>query len=90
MRGFRGKGRDILTKQLQAKLRVCASCEWIFKSDGSCPQCGFASYGAHWVYRRKAYKFSETQEPWKIIKRFQHERKLNVLIEKSKREVDCE
>lgn len=29
-----------------------------------CPKCGFASYGAHWVYGPKCYRFKRTQEPW--------------------------
>jgi hypothetical protein len=56
-------------KQLQAKLRVCASCEWVFlrtdKTDHEgCPKCGFAHYGARFVYGDKAYRYAKTQEPW--------------------------
>lgn len=49
-----------------ANLRVCASCEWIFKLSEykSCPKCGFAHYGAYYVYGDRCYKFSKTQEPW--------------------------
>ena len=50
-----------------AELRVCASCEWVFKNSESpegCPKCGFGSYGARYVYGKKAYKYEETQEPW--------------------------
>lgn len=56
-------------KQKDAKLRVCASCEWIFtdkrhpKTDG-CPKCGFAHYGARYVYGDKAYRYAITQGPW--------------------------
>ena len=52
-----------------APLRVCVSCEWIFKSDTviewtSCPKCGFGHYGARFVYGKKAYRYAVTQEPW--------------------------
>lgn len=49
-----------------ARLRVCASCEWIFKlSQASCcPKCGFAHYGARYVYGNRAYRYEQTQEPW--------------------------
>ena len=50
---------------LSAKLRVCASCEWIFKGETSCPKCGFASYGARYVYGNACYKYVMTQQPWK-------------------------
>lgn len=50
----------------KADLRVCASCEWIFKRSEytACPKCGFAHYGARYVYGNKAYQFARTQEPW--------------------------
>ena len=49
-----------------AKLRVCASCEWIFKGGKytSCPKCGFAHYGARYVYGDVCYRFAKTQQPW--------------------------
>lgn len=49
-----------------ANLRVCARCEWIFKLSEfqACPKCGFAHYGAFYVYGAKCYKFAKTQEPW--------------------------
>jgi hypothetical protein len=54
--------------KLRAKLRVCASCEWIFSiSDakkGDCPKCGFGHYGARYVYGNKCYRYKRTQEPW--------------------------
>ena len=55
--------------QQRADLRTCASCEWIFHlvdSDehGGCPKCGFATYGARFVYGAKAYRYAKTQEPW--------------------------
>ena len=58
-----------LSPQQRAKLRVCASCEWVFLIEnadehGGCPMCGFAHYGARFVYGDKAYKFAENQEPW--------------------------
>ncbi len=53
-----------------ARLRVCASCEWVFTLDnqhpqfGGCPKCGFGHYGARHVYGNQAYRFAETQAPW--------------------------
>lgn len=53
-----------------ADLRTCASCEWIFSAsannkDGrACPKCGFGSYGAHYCYHSKAYRYAKTQKPW--------------------------
>lgn len=52
---------------MKSKLRVCASCEWIFQETEdvkSCPKCGFGHYGARYVYGNKAYKYQHTQEPW--------------------------
>ena len=54
-------------KQKDAKLRVCASCEWVFvKPDDfeGCPKCGFGHYGARYVYGNKAYRYLKTQKPW--------------------------
>ena len=53
-------------KQKDANLRVCASCEWVFlrTESSSCPKCGFAHYGARFVYGDKAYRYAKTQEPW--------------------------
>jgi len=50
--------------QQRAKLRVCASCEWIFEGDMACPKCDFGSYGARYVYGNKAYRYKLTQRPW--------------------------
>jgi hypothetical protein len=50
--------------QQRASLRVCASCEWIFKGNIECPKCGFGSYGARHVYGDKCYKYSVSQLPW--------------------------
>ena len=51
---------------MRAKLRVCASCEWIYSGEpmGECPKCGFGSYSAHYVYGRDAYRHAVTQNPW--------------------------
>jgi hypothetical protein len=66
-----------------ANLRVCASCEWIFKySDYStCPKCDFAHYSAFYVYRRNAYRYEKTQIPWKQKKMFYYESILDKEIE---------
>ena len=48
----------------KANLRVCASCEWVYRGDCDCPQCGFGSYGARWVYKDRCYRYAKTQEPW--------------------------
>jgi len=62
----------------RAKLFVCASCEWIFKtSRNGCPKCGFAYYGAHFCYGNKAYRYFKTQQPWKDKRLFELEVKLN-------------
>ena len=50
-----------------ADLRICASCEWIWKisiNGKGCPKCGFGSYGAHWVLGDNCYKYAKTQKPW--------------------------
>jgi predicted RNA-binding Zn-ribbon protein involved in translation (DUF1610 family) len=53
----------------KAKLRVCASCKWIFKQEGpeviACPKCGFGHYSAHNVYGKQAYRYAVTQKPWR-------------------------
>ena len=58
-----------------AKLRVCASCEWVFHINlhQMCPKCGFGHYGAHYVYGKKAYKYFYTQDPWLRKKLNYHE-----------------
>ena len=66
--------------QKTATLRVCGSCEWIFRGKISCPRCSFGSYGARFVYGDKCYKYEYTQEPylnnkltryrWALIKRY--------------------
>lgn len=52
-----------------AVLRVCASCEWIYKLETkteikNCPKCGFSSYSAYSVFGNKAYRIYLTQERW--------------------------
>lgn len=49
---------------MTAKLRVCASCEWIFNTGVECPKCQFGSYGAHSVYGNNAYRYAKIQKPW--------------------------
>ncbi len=61
---------------IKAKLRTCASCEWIYTLKASsvgvygsvvlvnCPKCKFSSYGARYVYGDKCYEYAKTQEPW--------------------------
>jgi len=58
--------------QQRAKLRVCASCEWLYNGNRDCPVCGFASYGARFAYGDICYKYKRTQKPWedKRIARF--------------------
>lgn len=84
------------SKQQLANLRVCASCEWIYRlsdplpqeklddhfTQGDCPQCRFASYGARYVYGNKAYRYALTQEPWLRKKMWNHEMQLLAQIEK--------
>lgn len=62
------------------KLKVCASCSWMYKSEGECPMCGFAYYGARYVYGNACYKNFKTQSPWKEEKLFDYEMKLNQII----------
>ena len=54
----------------KANLRVCGCCEWIFKvsEHNACPRCGFAHYGARYVYGDSCYRYAKTQEPWMIRK----------------------
>lgn len=72
-----------------ARLRVCASCEWIFRTDAprieACPKCGFGHYSAHYVYGRSAYRHARTQQPWKDKKLLGFEAKLNTIL--AKREI---
>lgn len=67
----------------RAKLRVCASCEWVFKQGIECPKCLFGSYSAHYVYGTKAYTYSKTQKPWFDKKMFECESKFLQEIQES-------
>lgn len=49
---------------MKAKLRICASCEWVFSGGVECPKCQWGSYGAHYVYGNKAYRYAISQKPW--------------------------
>lgn len=75
-------------KQKDAKLRVCASCEWIFKLNGDdgCPKCGFAHYGARYVYGNKAYRYAVTQQAWFDKKMSDYAHKLWQEIERDNNE----
>lgn len=71
--------------QKHAKLRVCASCEWIFTANGEgCPKCGFAHYGARYVYGDKAYRYAKSQKPWFDRKMNSYALSLHKEIEDSK------
>ena len=70
---------------VNAKLRVCASCEWVFENKLSCPKCGFGHYGARYVYGNKCYRLKKTQTPWidkKVASYIEKLRKDNDLIYK--------
>ena len=70
-----------MMKKRYALLRVCASCEWIFKSkDPTCPKCQFGSYGARFVYGNKAYQYAITQKFWKEKKLFKYDMQLEKII----------
>jgi len=68
--------------QQRAKLRTCASCEWIFQDSDSCPRCGFVSYGARYVYGDLCYSYKLTQKPWKERKLFAYEYALDRVVKK--------
>jgi len=76
---------EIKIAKLRAKLRVCASCEWIFKTydDPTCLKCGFGSYGAKYTYGNRAYRYAKTQQPWKDKKLNKYERDLDEEIRKA-------
>lgn len=71
-----------------AKLRICASCEWIFRSYDACPKCGFGHYGARAVVGDKCYAYETTQEPWinKQVKAYRL--KLMLEIEKGTQQLE--
>lgn len=71
----------------KAMLRTCASCEWIFWDNGvECPVCGFASYGARYVYGKKAYEHAKTQQPWIDRKVTKYQLELMGKVEKMMKE----
>lgn len=70
-----------MTTQKSARLRICASCEWIYKGYHDCPRCGFASYGARYVYGNQAYEYAKTQKPWIDRKVEAYARSLRLQIE---------
>jgi len=72
------------SRQQKAKLRTCASCEWIHEGFEGCPKCGFGTYGARWVYGDAAYRHKHTQAPWKKKKLDSFEATLNREIEEAK------
>lgn len=72
-----------------ANLRVCASCEWIFKGNTDCPQCEFGSYGARYVYGDKCYQYAKTQKPWMDKKIANYSSELfNVILDSQPKKVD--
>lgn len=74
-----------LSPQQRATLRVCASCEWVYKGNAECcPQCGFVSYGARYVHGDKAYNYAKTQKPWKNKMMRSYEYKLDSRIRLNK------
>ncbi len=79
------KSKKCRNCQRNAKLRVCARCEWIFKrkSKTGCPKCEFASYGARFVYGDKCYKYMISQEPWMKRKIDEYRSKLLSIIERT-------
>lgn len=65
------------------RLRICASCEWLFKSDDPiCPKCKFGSYLALYACGQKAYKYFKNQIPWKKKQLINFELKLDKEISK--------
>lgn len=66
-----------------ARLRVCASCEWLFDVGVECPKCGFGSYGARFVCGDAAYRYKHTQEPWFDKKMAERSWELEVEIDKA-------
>lgn len=65
-----------------AKLRACASCEWVFSGGVECPKCKFGSYGAYRIYGNRAYRYAKTQQPWL-------DRKVERFILDLRREIDA-
>lgn len=50
---------------MAAKLRVCASCEWVFNKGIECPKCSFGSYSAWSVYGNASYPYAKSQIPYR-------------------------
>jgi hypothetical protein len=76
-----------------AKLRVCASCEWIYKTPDPfqpCPKCNFVSYGARYVYGDKCYSFLKNQKPWFDKKILDYQIKLEKEIRDVKRDASLQ
>lgn len=72
-------GSDTTKKRGMPKLRCCSSCEWVFNmkdNDPTCPECGFGSYGARYVYGQEAYRIAKTQSRWLGRKLTEYEMKL--------------
>ena len=70
-------GKDGRSQQQRASLRVCMSCEWIYKgSISGCPKCSWPSYGARFVYGNMAYKYAKTQRRWMDKKMFAYQMEL--------------
>jgi hypothetical protein len=72
-----------LSPQQRAKLRCCASCLWIYEGPSACPMCGFASYGARYIYGDKAYRLKFTQMPWLKRKLARYQMRLQKVIDKN-------
>jgi hypothetical protein len=58
-----------MSRQQRADLRCCASCEFVFSKKeyfnaDSCPICKYATYGARFIYKNKAYEYKKTQKPF--------------------------
>lgn len=54
-----------MKKQLKkSKLKICATCKWIFKEENKCPKCnnsvGF--YSAFYAIGYKTYNYKYTQD----------------------------
>lgn len=81
----------------RAKLRVCAWCVWIYRSDvplpaasqrkgyrqGDCPLCGFTSYSARGIFGNSAYYLARTQRPWKQQKLHTYSARLDEIVDKN-------
>jgi hypothetical protein len=68
--------------QQRAKIRICASCEWVYSREVSdeCPICGFASYGARYVLGKNYHKELTRQQPYRDRKEFNFLCKLDTEI----------